>query len=342
MRELGVMVGGLQLADPRTKQSFFSFDLVDLDAKTTARFPLGFLAHGFTVDPTRPHVAAVFEKKGPGACLVDLNDKRVLATIAPRDAGCHFYGHGQYSADGQVVYCVETELASRRGVLTIRDARDFRVLGEMPTFGSSPHDCTFVDASTLVVTNGGGGIGTSERGAVTVVDVKTEKLVERIEIPTDRLNAGHVAAVSAGQLAVSSAPRDGLPEKESPGGVSFRNGGGPLVHAQDEGGVAAKMLGESLSVCVHDATGIALVTNPWCNLLTVWDAHEGRLLEAKPMEFPRGVTLTLDQKLFVVTFGKNPRLGLFPVPARASDPLVLASETSGGTITGSHVYAWRG
>jgi hypothetical protein len=134
---------------------------------------------------------------------------------------------------------------------------------------------------------------------------------------------------------VSSAPRDGLPDKESPGGVSFRNDGGPLVRASEPEAVTSKMLGESLSVCVHEPSGTAVVTNPWGNLLTIWNVRTGQLLEARPMEFPRGVTLTLDGRYFAITHGRGAEIGLFSV-----DGVTFAGEAARGAISGSHVYAW--
>jgi hypothetical protein len=350
----GVMVGGTQVQDARTKAPFFSLDLVDLDrasnadpaaqherksidapdARAVRRIAMKFFVHGFTVDPARPHVAATFEKKGPGGALVDLAAGEVLLDLAPR-TGCAFYGHGAYADDGAVVFCVETELATRRGVLTVRDARDFRVLEEFETFGQNPHDCVLLDGSTLLVTNGGAPHGDADGGCVTVIDVATRALVERLDIPTDRLNAGHLSAASAATFTVSSAPRDGLSASESPGGVTFRNGGGALVRARADESVTDRMLGESLSVCVHAPSGLAVVTNPWGDLLTLWNAGEGALIEARTMDFPRGVALTLDGGAFAIAHGRMPSLSLFSV-----DGVELLHRAATGVISGSHVYAW--
>lgn len=333
---MGVMVGGLQVQDSRTKRPFFTLDLVDLDeAAAPRRVPMTFLSHGFTTDPTpgRNHIAAVFEKRGPGGALVDLVAGTVLSDIAP-SAGCAFYGHGAFASDGASLFCVETELASKRGRLTVRDARDFRVLDEIPTFGESPHDCILLDPRTLIVTNGGGP-RSGERGSVAVVDVASGSLIERIEIEDDSINAGHLAAASAETFAVSSAPRDGLPEKESPGGISFRRGGGSLRRSHEPTASTARMLGESLSVAIHPRSHLAVVTNPWGNLLTIWDSRDGSLLEARAMEFPRGVALTLDQRYFVITHGRGARVSLFD-----TEKVAPIRDVAEGAITGSHVFAW--
>lgn len=335
------MVGGMQLQDARTKRAFFSLDLVDLDAldpkDAVERVPMTFLAHGFAVDPRRRGVAVVLEKKGPGAAVVDLVGRRALATVDP-SPGHHFYGHGQFAKDGSVLYCVETELSTRRGVLSVRDRDTFRVLGDVPTFGQNPHDCVLLDGGVMLVTNGGGPAGTEEHGSVCLVELATGKLLERSVVTKGEWNAGHLAVSDAGTFAVSSAPRDGLPEKESPGGVSFRRGGGPLRPMDEPRDVTGRMLGESLSVAVHEASGVAVVTNPWGNLMTLWDVREGQLLEARAMEFPRGVTLSLDGSAFVVTHGKGAIMTLFS----ADRAMTSLGDAGGGTISGSHVYAWDG
>ncbi|MFO0670094.1 MAG: DUF1513 domain-containing protein [Polyangiaceae bacterium] len=345
MRAHGVFVGGTHVQNAKTKEPFFSLDLVDADlggdadaesagAARTRRIPLTFLAHGFTVRPGQPNVAAVFEKKGPGGALVDLAEGTRLRAIDPLP-GCAFYGHGQYGEGGDVLYCVESELATRRGLLTVRDATDFRVLEEVPTFGQSPHDCVFVDAHTLVVTNGGGPIDSSEPGCVTIVDVKARKLVERLDVTDGRINAGHLAVRDAGTFAVSSAPRDGLPATTSSGGVSFRWSGGAFARASAGDDVTARMLGESLSVALDRRSDVAVVTNPWGDLLTRWDAREARLLEARSMEFVRGVAMTLDGAHFVLAHGKMPTLSLF-----TADGLRPVRSVATGVVSGSHVYVW--
>jgi hypothetical protein len=70
-------------------------------------------------------------------------------------------------------------------------------------------------------------------------------------------------------------------------------------------------------------------------LITIWNARDGRLIEARPMEFPRGVTLTLDGTHFVITHGKGATVGLFDVHGVTPRGNVVS-----GAISGSHLYAW--
>src|SRR5512146_2499640 len=94
---LGVIVGPTRYLDPTTERVAHTLDLLDLDAKQAEpdRIALEFFAHGFALDPRQPSRAALFEKRGPGACYVDLGALAVLAPIAPL-SGHAFYGHGAY------------------------------------------------------------------------------------------------------------------------------------------------------------------------------------------------------------------------------------------------------
>ena len=254
---LGVVVGGTRFGDTEGQMHHF-LDLLDLDADEPEleRIPVGFLPHGFALHPKRPRQAVLFEKRGPGACAVDLVERRVLASIDPMP-GHAFYGHGAYVGSGEVVLGVETNLASREGVVSVRDGRTFAVLDRFPTFGARPHDCVLVDGGrTLAITNGGGRIDDDSRmPCVSFVDVTSRKLLERHPVDNPRINTGHIAFDGMRRFAVVSAPRDGLDELAEPGGLSLFKPGAPLSQVREPSSVVSRMLGESLSVCIHDATG---------------------------------------------------------------------------------------
>src|SRR5688572_15501266 len=70
----GVLVGPMRYIDAKTGAMGYSLDILDLDREGAAvdRIGLGFFGHGFSFHPHAPHEAAIFEKRGPGACYVDL------------------------------------------------------------------------------------------------------------------------------------------------------------------------------------------------------------------------------------------------------------------------------
>jgi len=338
-RALGVVIGGTRYIDPSTRTTHHTLDVLDLDRNALERIGLDFLAHGFTTHPEKRHIAAVFEKHGPGAALVDLAESKLLGHIRTSTRR-EFYGHGVWSPDGQVVYSVETVLDTHAGVVVVRDSTTFKDLEKFPTYGQDPHDCFFVDSGkTLVMTNGGGDVSSAHTPCVTYVDVASRKLVDKVTFGDPNINAGHAVVARDGSLVVCSAPRDGLPPETSTGGVTIRIGREKAQRMRKPEGVVAKMLGESLSVCLHEPSGIAAVTNPIGHIVTFWSIRTQKLVHTFEIESPRGVTLTLDGRYFVLAHGTQSRLTL--LSTRTLEPVASAPELSDRVFSGSHIYTWK-
>ncbi|MCK6548897.1 DUF1513 domain-containing protein [Myxococcota bacterium] len=337
----GTIIGPGFYIEDDTKKKSFVVGLVDLDAKKLARreIAIDFFGHGVSPNPVAPHKAAIFEKKGPGACEVDLVAGKMLRRI-PTTPDRHFYGHGAWAADGSVVFVVESVITDKyRGVITIRDGKTFEVRGEFPTYGAAPHDCLLIDGGkVLAITNGGGPIDGGAVPSVTYVDVASQKLLEEVVFSTPRINAGHIAITSKGDLAVVSAPRDGLGDlSKVPGGVSLRAKGQKVQTMAEPADVVARMLGETLSVAVHEPTSIVAATNPEGHVVTFWDLKTSKLVKKLELPYPRGVTLTLDQKAFVVSY--SPASTLVLVDTKTLEP-IPGSTFEPSYMSGSHVIAY--
>ena len=329
---LGLLLGAGQHMQPAGGKKRFDLGVIDLDAPgcPLTLIPMSFFGHGISPHPTRPGLIVVFEKRGRGACEIDLTSGRVtrpIETVRNRE----FYGHGAYSVDGTLLYSAETILEGEHaGVIAVRDARTHDLLGEFPTYSASPHDCRLVDdGATMIITNGGGpmdGIPPS----VTFVDVKTEKLLEKLELDTPAINAGHLDVSGHGGLAVVSAQREGLPDS-APGGISLRPPGGGLRTLKEPGDVIPHLTGETLSVCIHEPSGVVATTTPAANLLAFWELASGRLIRSYRIENPRGIALTRDARYFAVSFG-------FGTPPEA----VCLFSTANLTVSPDHALAPTG
>ena len=336
-RGLGVLAGASRLRDPSTGEERYSLDLLDLDASQPAleRIPLDVFGHGLAVHPARPREAVLFEKQGRQGRQLDLVERRVVQPIAPLP-GHLFYGHGAYSLDGEALFVVETCAESREGVVSIRDARSFAVLGAFPTYGAAPHDCRLIEGGrTLAITNGGGPIGSSSSPCVTFVDVMSHKLVERHEVSGRDRNAGHLAVGRDREFAVVSAPREGLPAATSLGGVSLRARAQPCFPMTAPGVVVSRLVGEALSVTIHARSRTAVATHPDADLVTFWNLDRGALAGSLELPGPRGVAITLDERFYVVSYGDDARLML--IETEGLRPLAdhrLALEA----LAGAHLY----
>lgn len=341
-RTRGILIGGLMGLDPGTRSMVHALSLVDLDApQRRSAIPLSFLAHGFALDPRNRNRAILFEKRGPGAAEVDLASARFLRPLKTMESRA-FYGHGTFSKDGSTLYVAENHLPTRLGLVSVWDGRTLESLGEFPTYGQNPHDCKLTDdGRTLAITNGGGNFPDGDAPCVAFIDVKTQALKEKYTFPDPRINAGHVKLrKKGGAMVVVSAPRDGLPTTEH-GGVSFGVRGGKLQTMTDPAEITRSLLGETLSISIHEATHRAMVTSPdaAANHVTVWDLKTQKFLKAFQKPKARGVMQTLDGKHFVVCHGPTATVTFISTRTLEEVPSLQIEKSR---IAGSHIFLWDG
>lgn len=339
---VGVVLGGGALHHKTTGAARFVLGRVDLDEETPRpqAIEMGFLAHGITPHPRRTREIVVFEKHGPGCCVVDLHAREVVRVVACAPQR-QFYGHGAYSPDGSVLYCTETDLQDgNRGYVTVRDGDTFETLGDFPSHGRAPHDCQFLaDGTTLVITNGGSGAGREEDPpGLSFVDVRSGQALEVVPMPTPHINAGHLDLTDAGDLAVVSAPREGYDSARSCGGVSLRPAGAALTTMAQPEELVGKLLGETLSVAIHPRTRIVGATTPLGDVVTFWSLETGSLVRKLRVPNPRGVALSLCGEEFLINFGSPPRVAR--VLADTLEPVDAPGNRRGfpSLASGSHIY----
>ena len=335
-RRKGTIVGPGRFVNTDNGKMSFVLCLFDLDGPGSRSIDMDFFGHGLALDPRAPGRAVMFEKKGPGCCELDLRAGSVLRPISTSKERA-FYGHGAFSRDGAVLFATENNLDTKDGLICVRDARTFRELGQFPTYGKSPHDCHLIDEGrTLAITNGGSAVGEKEGApSVTFVDARSEKLLEKLEFRSPRINAGHLAITKKRDLVTISAPRDGLPKTEK-GGVTLRVGNGPFVTMSEPAEVVERMIGESLSLCVDEPSQVVGVTNPDGNVVTFWDLTRQRFVKRLELPAPRGLTKTLDEEYLVLSYGAGT---LTLVEPSTLEP-VSHRRVDKSTLSGSHIFNW--
>jgi hypothetical protein len=97
------------------------------------------------------------------------------------------------------------------------------------------------------------------------------------------------------------------------------------------------MQGEALSVVIHQGKRIAAVTHPDGNMITFWSMTSRQLISSLDIPGPRGVTLSSDEKHFIVSYG--PQAMLMSVALDTLEP-IADSRIQGTYLTGSHIYNW--
>lgn len=320
----------------------YGLAIIELDAAQPAAHFIAteFLPHGVAFDPRDVCRAAIFEKKGPGACIVDLHRRQVVQPIATLPTR-RFYGHGVWSADGALLYTTETCLdRDLAGVLVMRDAQTLVELGTLPTYGAAPHDCRLIhDGQTMVVANGGGHLDAPRSGpaCVSYIELSSGKLLQRVKLGSPRINAGHIEVTAAGDLVVVSAPRDGIKDANKQlGAVSLRTRARAMKTVSEPKAVVGRMLGETLSVVINEATRVALTTHPLGDCVSMWRLDNATCLGTLELKEPRGVAMTLDRQWYLVSHRESGSVRLTAFCAKSGQPVGFFVDPS--FMSGSHIF----
>lgn len=310
--------------------------VINLQQKENNLVDMDFLTHGIIVDPNDKKRLLVFEKNGPGAAEIDLDDHTVTTDIKTGKEK-HFNGHGAFDSTGKTLFCTETYVDNHKGIIAIRDGSSFKVLDEFSSYGENPHECQLIDdGATLVVTNAGSESVDNSVPCVTYIDVQSQKLIECVTLTNQQLNTGHIGIAKNGSLIVASAPREGL-EKTHTGGVSIRSDNQPMLSMTSPEVVINQMTGEALSVAVDSKHNIAAVTHPDGNMVTFWSVDKRELIKAISVPEPRGVTLSLDEKSFIISYGINTSVVLVSTKNLTASTDSIMQPTY---LSGSHIYNW--
>ncbi len=121
------------------------------------------------------------------------------------------------------------------------------------------------------------------------------------------------------------------------GAISMRAGHGALVTVTDPEHIASRMLGEALSVEVHEPTGMAAVTHPLGDMVTWWSADTRGFVKVMDRPRPRGVTLSRDGERYILSFGTQAEL--VHIDAKTLEPAGESAMTQ-TFLSGSHLFNW--
>ncbi len=303
----------------------YGVGVVDDLGQILAEISLPGRGHGIAVSPDRSRFVAFARRPGTFAVSV-----RPFEDVEPElinsEPGRHFYGHGCFSADGHLLYAVENEFDTARGLLGVYDVSGRRVrrIGEIDTGGIGPHDILLgPDGRTLMVANGG--IRTHpDRGREKLnLDTMTPSIVF-IDRETGDIQAEHALDASLHQLSLRHMALDGTgrawvggqyegPEGELPPlvGVFSKDEAPRLTTIPDQ---IASGLRNYIGSVTANASGEVIATSaPRGGQTLFWKAATGDFLGSQSIADGCGVA-PIDQGSFLISDG-NGALSLVTDPA---------------------------
>ncbi|WP_210496041.1 DUF1513 domain-containing protein [Microvirga antarctica] len=272
--------------------------------------------HDTSIRPLSADLIVFARRPGDWAAVIDRRTGSVLQVItAP--PGRHFYGHGVFSADGTLLYATENLIATGEGVLGVYDAAAaYRRIGEMPSFGTGPHDIAFLpNRQHMVVANGG--IRTNPQTgreilnqdqmdpSLVVVDPATGKALMKIELGAGLrgLSIRHLAVSSGGETVFGCQYTGEASDMPMLVGTMKPDGTTRFLGMpEDDLDAFRNYVG---SVSLDAAERIVAATSPIGNTVGFWDLESGRFLGRRRMSDVCGVAPAPADGVFLVTSGNS-------------------------------------
>jgi hypothetical protein len=242
-------------------------------------------AHGCTLDPRDANRVLFFARR-PGTLAFELRrDSMQVRTLFETPTGRHLAGHGSFSHDGRVLLTPEHDYEHARGVIAVRDARDFKVIDEIDSGGIDPHEIQWLpDARSLLVANGG--IMTHPRSfrrklniptmdsSLCVIDTHTGACKERWRLPDHLLSIRHLSVASSGVTAVGL-QYEGEPAN-APGIVALYSPGTGLELLDAPVDQRARFHGYVASVAISEPEDLIAAACPYGRGIACWSLSERR------------------------------------------------------------------
>jgi len=310
---------------------------INTDQRKQCVIPCDFLPHEIIIHPEDSYTVFCFEKDGPNACMVDLKNERVNNRFLAADKH-HFSGHAVFDGYGRLL-TIEIEQQTKQGKISIRDASTLEIIKQLPTLGLSPHDCLLTE-NTLAVSNTGQDATRFHQPSLVFIDIESEKLLSRLKLDDDELNAGHFDIAYDNKLVIASAPTD-QSDSKAIGGVSIQHNEHSVITMTHPEDLSGRLKGEALGISVSPEHEIAAVTHPDANLLTFWSLKDSpgdaSFIKAIDIDNPRGVTQALDGKSFVISYGRHPAMVNIEISSLVRQAETIMRPTS---ATGEHLLNW--
>lgn len=251
---------------------------VELSSRAVFGAPINMRAHGCALDPRDPQRVVFFARR-PGTAGFELRlDTRRTQQAFATDPGRHLAGHGVFSHDGQWLLTPEHDYQTPAGVISVRDARNFKVSAVLDTHGIDPHEIAWLPNGHLLVANGG--ILTHPRTfrrklniptmdpSLCVLDVGKGECVEQWRLPDHLLSIRHLAVAGNGGAAVGLQYEG--ERQHAPAVAAWYRPGVGLELLQAPRAELLRLQAYVASVTLSDAAGLIAAACPFGNGFACW------------------------------------------------------------------------
>lgn len=257
-------------------------------------------AHGMA-SSTATGMTVAFARR-PGTFFVAFNPHgRLAPVVINTPEGRHFYGHGQFSPDGMILYASENDFDGNRGVIGLYDASNgFRRIGEYDAHGIGTHDMTVsADGTMIVIANGGiethPDFGRTKLNldrmepSLVLLDAKSGSLIQKHGLPEQlkQLSTRHVDLGNDGRIWFAcqyEGPRNDLPPLA---GYFSKGEDVRFVALPDE--TTGKLANYVGAIAVNREAGVVGLTSPNGNAFVTLNEKNGALLMQTTLREAAGV-----------------------------------------------------
>lgn len=194
----------------------------------------------------------------------------------------HFFGHACYSADGRTLFVTENDIGDDQGLVTVRDAGNFKLLAEYRSHGIGPHELLLLDDGVTLAVANGGILTRPETGRVKLnrgriesslvyLDSRDGRLLGHYPVPSTQLSLRHLALASNGRIAAAlqfegDRTQPGVPL------MMFHRGESALRFADAPQAAWNRMGHYAASVAYNPANARFALSCPLGNALACWTA----------------------------------------------------------------------
>lgn len=277
----------------------YGLALVAEDGMVVERIALPGRAHGLCHCRATGRTVAFARRPGTFAAIFDPAGGPLTMIAAPE--GRHYFGHGQFSPDGRLLYASENDFDANRGVIGLYDATDgFRRVGEFSAYGLGTHDMSVSDDGRLLIIANGGiethpDFGRTKLNldhmepSLALVDARTGSLIQRHTMPPSlrQLSTRHVDLADDGRVWFAcqyEGPRNDLPPLVG----SFRRGEDiAFVDFPEE--TTAELANYVGAIAVNRRSGLIGLASPRGNREILFDGATGKVMSSRSVREIAGI-----------------------------------------------------